>query len=188
MRRLSTISRASSGLQRVLMSDIAAKRVSWRENITTWIYSERKSIVFVVLHFILTMTIWYHFFYEKFTAVEKKMAAADPEVVNRYWWKRLTPPRSLVPCMQGYSRWLWSLIRCYDVQTHSCQLGHHKSCGIHSIQCYHRNAHMAGIYSVYCYFCQYHLSDQKEPEKQATKAKSAAYGAVRADDTPENKL
>eukprot|EP00605_Chrysophyceae_sp_TOSAG23-4_P001135 GSChrysophyteH1.ASY1.ANO1.1241.1 assembled CDS len=38
------------------------------------------------------MTIWYHFFYEKYTVVEQKMAAADPDVVNRYWWKRLTPP------------------------------------------------------------------------------------------------
>lgn len=59
----------------------------WPFRITMVLYSERKLLVFVLLHFVATMVIWGHFALTKFQEQEGKV----PPEANRYWWKRMTP-------------------------------------------------------------------------------------------------
>ena len=56
-------------------------------NTMAWLHTERKSLTFVLIHFICTMIIWAHFFYEKF----KKQEDGVPDHANKYWYKRLIP-------------------------------------------------------------------------------------------------
>lgn len=55
--------------------------------VTSYLFSERKTIFFFALHLVATMVAWQHFAYFKFKEQEAKV----PETANMYWWKRLVP-------------------------------------------------------------------------------------------------
>lgn len=55
---------------------------------TTWLYAERKLLVFFFLHFAATMITWFHFGLIKF----EEQRETVPEGAPGYWWKRITPP------------------------------------------------------------------------------------------------
>ena len=59
----------------------------WSFRITTALYSERKLLVFILVHFVATMVIWGHFALTKYQEQEGKV----PPEANRYWWKRMAP-------------------------------------------------------------------------------------------------
>ena len=52
-----------------------------------YLYGERKLLVFFWLHFVATMTIWFHFFLIKF----EEQKAGVGEGAPFYWWKRIAP-------------------------------------------------------------------------------------------------
>ncbi|CAB9516820.1 oxidase homolog protein [Seminavis robusta] len=56
--------------------------------IFTFLFAERKLVVFFWVHFMCTMIIWTHFALTKFQEQEDTV----PEGAPRYWWKRLVPP------------------------------------------------------------------------------------------------
>eukprot|EP00521_Asterionellopsis_glacialis_P011582 CAMPEP_0195307206 /NCGR_PEP_ID=MMETSP0707-20130614/37600_1 /TAXON_ID=33640 /ORGANISM="Asterionellopsis glacialis, Strain CCMP134" /LENGTH=900 /DNA_ID=CAMNT_0040371453 /DNA_START=21 /DNA_END=2723 /DNA_ORIENTATION=- len=53
----------------------------------TFLYSERKLVTLVLIHFVATMVIWTNFFLIKFNQQQNNV----PEGAPFYWWKRLTP-------------------------------------------------------------------------------------------------
>jgi predicted ferric reductase len=52
------------------------------------LYEDRRLVIFVLIHFIATMVIWGHFFYNKFRVQEAKVPLKAPH----YWGKRMIPP------------------------------------------------------------------------------------------------
>ncbi|CAJ1964502.1 unnamed protein product [Cylindrotheca closterium] len=54
----------------------------------TYLYAERKLLVFFLVHFVCTLVIWAHFALRKLDA----QLANVPEAANRYWWKIVAPP------------------------------------------------------------------------------------------------
>jgi hypothetical protein len=65
-----------------------AHKKRWLFRIMSRIYTERKTIMLFIVHFVATMSIWAHFFYLKYDIQEHMV----PVGANRYWWKRLIPP------------------------------------------------------------------------------------------------
>lgn len=55
---------------------------------TSHVQTERKGLLFFLLHFVVTMVVWSHFFLKKYEVQESKV----PIGANRYWEKRLIPP------------------------------------------------------------------------------------------------
>ena len=60
------------------------KFVEW----VNWLRAERKMVIFVLVHFIITMIIWVHFFYERY----RLNFARTPIGANRYYLKLLGIP------------------------------------------------------------------------------------------------
>ena len=56
-----------------------------------WLYSERKMLFFIALHFSATIIVWQHFSFSKYKVQEAKLAVPGPEGANFFWWKRLAP-------------------------------------------------------------------------------------------------
>ncbi|CAJ1961984.1 unnamed protein product [Cylindrotheca closterium] len=56
-------------------------------HLITYLYAERKLMVFFLVHFVSTLIIWSHFAIRKLD----DQFAAVPEAANRYWWKIITP-------------------------------------------------------------------------------------------------
>ncbi len=91
-----------TGLQQLKSDHIAlenkiieAETKDKNKKLTWWIFTflsriltEKRILLFFLMHFIATMTVWGHFFYIKYNVQEGKV----PEGANRYWWKRLIPP------------------------------------------------------------------------------------------------
>jgi predicted ferric reductase len=53
----------------------------------TYLYAERKLMVFFLVHLVSTLIVWSHFAIRK---LDQQLNAV-PETANRYWWKILTP-------------------------------------------------------------------------------------------------
>jgi len=55
--------------------------------VISFIFAERKIVLFICIHLILTATIWMHFAIKKFQTQEEKV----PEMAPNYYWKIYTP-------------------------------------------------------------------------------------------------
>jgi len=57
------------------------------QKVISFIFAERKIVLFICIHLILTATIWMHFAIKKFQTQEEKV----PEMAPNYYWKIYTP-------------------------------------------------------------------------------------------------
>ena len=83
-------------------------KVKWSDHFIMTLFAERKTAMFAVLHFLLTITVWYHFFFEKFNIQMDKV----PDEANRYWWKRLAPPLEFGAMVSSCIYIFWLLNGC----------------------------------------------------------------------------
>ena len=59
---------------------------AWR--LGTLLYSERKLVIFFLMHFFVTLIVWAHFAFIK----NREQEAAVPDGALNFYWKRIAPP------------------------------------------------------------------------------------------------